>query len=61
MCVHMHLATPEFKSNFGNWSPDAALMNKQLTLTISVATEDFLYENAKSIAMFKGKVLILKP
>ena len=57
-----YTATPEFKSNFGNWSPDAALMNKQLKLfTISVATEDFLYENAKElIAMFKGKGLDLE-
>src|SRR5690606_10839852 len=44
-----------------DWSPDASLMNKQIKLfTISIATEDFLYENAKElIAMFRGKGLNL--
>src|ERR1044071_5602438 len=41
-------ATDEFSKNFSNWSPDAALINKQLKLfNISVATEDFLYESVK--------------
>jgi enterochelin esterase-like enzyme len=40
-----------------NYSPDAALINSQLKLfTISVGTEDFLYESVKkNIAMFKDK------
>jgi enterochelin esterase-like enzyme len=52
-------ATEEFKKNFASWSPDAALVNKQLKLfTISVGTEDFLYESVKqNIAMFKEKKL----
>jgi enterochelin esterase-like enzyme len=54
-----YTATEEFKKNFTNWSPDAAFMNKQLKLfTISVGTEDFLYESVKqNIAMFKEKNL----
>jgi len=54
-----YTATEEFKNNFTNWSPDAVLMNKQLKLfTISVGTEDFLYESVKqNIAMFKEKNL----
>jgi enterochelin esterase-like enzyme len=54
-------ATDEFSKNFSNWSPDAALINKQLKLfNISVATEDFLYESVKqNIAMFKEKKLNL--
>jgi len=54
-----YTATEEFKKNFTNWSPDTALMNKQLKLfTISVGTEDFLYESVKqNIAMFKEKSL----
>jgi enterochelin esterase-like enzyme len=50
-----YTATPEFKTNFGNWAPDADLMNKQLKLfTISIATDDFLYESVKeNIAMFE--------
>lgn len=56
-----YTATDEFKKNFANWSPDAVTMNKQLKLfTISVATEDFLYESVKqNIAMFKEKNLQL--
>lgn len=52
-----YTATDEFKDNFTNWSPDAANMNKQLKLfTISVGTEDFLYESVKkNIAMFQEK------
>ena len=42
--------------------PDAALINKQLKLfTISIATDDFLYESVKqNIAMFKEKNLNLQ-
>jgi len=55
-------ATDEFKKNFTNWTPDASAINKQLKLfTISVATQDFLYESVKqNIAMFKGKNLNLE-
>ena len=54
-----YTATDEFKTNFSNWSPDAALINKQLKLfSIYIATDDFLYENVKElIAMFKAKNL----
>jgi enterochelin esterase-like enzyme len=52
-----YTATEEFKKNFTNWSPDATKMNNQLKLfTISVGTEDFLYEPVKeNIAMFQAK------
>lgn len=51
--------TQEFKSNFGNWNPDAELMNKQLKLfTLYVGESDFLYESVKgNIAMFNEKGL----
>lgn len=54
--------TEEFRKNFANYSPDAAKMNKQLKLfTISVGTDDFLYESVKNnIAMFKSKGLNLE-
>ena len=54
-----YTATDEFKKNFTNWTPDATAMNKQLQLfSISVATEDFLYESVKqNIAMFQEKNL----
>lgn len=57
-----YTATPEFKSNFGNWNPDAKLLNDRLRLfTISIATDDFLYESVKeNIAMFKEKGLNLE-
>jgi enterochelin esterase-like enzyme len=57
-----YTATEEFKKNFTDWSPDAARMNSQLKLfTISIATEDFLYESVKAnIAMFKEKNLNLQ-
>lgn len=57
-----YTATEEFKKNFTDWSPDAELMNKQLKLfTISVGTEDFLYESVKqNIAMFRDKKLNVK-
>jgi enterochelin esterase-like enzyme len=50
-------ATEEFNKNFTNWSPDAAKINSQLKLfTISVGTEDFLYESVKkNLAMFEDK------
>ena len=55
-------ATEEFQKNFDNWSPDANKMNGQLKLfTISVGTEDFLYESVKkNITMFEGKKIKLK-
>ena len=58
-----YTATDEFQKNFSNWSPDASVINKQLKLfTISVGTEDFLYESVKqNIAMFQGKRLKLEP
>ncbi|HEY5825952.1 MAG TPA: alpha/beta hydrolase-fold protein [Cyclobacteriaceae bacterium] len=58
-----YTATEEFKSNFANWTPDASMMNKQLKLfTISVGTEDFLYESVKqNIAMFNEKKLKVDP
>ena len=54
--------TEEFRKNFATYSPDAAKMNKQLKLfTISVGTDDFLYESVKNnIAMFKSKGLNLE-
>ena len=57
-----YTATDEFKKNFSNWSPNASAMNKQLKLfTISVGTEDFLYESVKqNIAMFRDKKLNLE-
>ena len=57
-----YTATDEFKKNFSNWSPDASTMNKQLKLfTISVGTDDFLYESVKQdIAMFNEKQLNLQ-
>lgn len=56
-------ATEEFKKNFSEWSPNAETMNKQLKLfTISVGTEDFLYESVKqNIAMFQEKKIKLEP
>ncbi len=52
----------QFK-NFTNWSPDADALNKQLKLfTISVGTDDFLYEPVKqNIAMFNEKKVVVKP
>ena len=56
-----YTATEEFKKNFTDWSPNAKQLNKQLKLfTISVGTDDFLYEPVKqNIAMFKEKGLKL--
>lgn len=55
-------ATEEFQKNFTNWSPDADKINTQLKLfTISVGTEDFLYESVKkNIAMFEDKKIRVK-
>lgn len=55
-------ATEEFQKNFTNWTPDAEKINKDLKLfTISVGTEDFLYEPVKkNLAMFKEKNLTVK-
>lgn len=57
-----YTATDEFKKNFTNWNPDAARVNKELKLfTISVGTEDFLYESVKqNIAMFQDKKIKLQ-
>ncbi|MEO8472784.1 MAG: alpha/beta hydrolase-fold protein [Chryseolinea sp.] len=58
-----YTATDEFKKIFTNWSPDATRLNKQLKLfTISVGTDDFLYESVKqNIAMFQEKKIKLEP
>lgn len=55
--------TEEFQKNFTNWSPDAGKINNQLKLfTISVGTEDFLYESVKkNIAMFEERKIKVKP
>ncbi|HUH19688.1 esterase [Albibacterium sp.] len=57
-----YTATEEFQKNFSNYSPDADKINKQLKLfTISVGTDDFLYESVKkNIAMFEEKGIHLK-
>jgi enterochelin esterase family protein len=56
-------ATEEFQKNFNEWKPDAEKINNQLKLfTISVGTEDFLYDSVqKNIAFFKDKQIRLKP
>jgi len=58
-----YTATEEFQKNFTNWSPDAGKINKQVKLfSISVGTDDFLYESVKkNIAMFEEKKINLKP
>ena len=58
-----YTATEEFQKNFTNWSPNAGKINKQVKLfTISVGTDDFLYESVKkNIAMFEEKKINLKP
>lgn len=57
-----YTTTEEFRKNFTNWSPNADLINKQLKLfTISVGTEDFLYESVKqNVAMYKEKGINLE-
>lgn len=55
--------TEEFQKNFGPaYAPNADLLNKQLKLfTISVGTDDFLYQSVKqNIAFFEGKGIKLK-
>ena len=56
-------ATEEFQKNFTNWSPDADKINNQLKLfTISIGTEDFLFESVKkNIAMFEEKKIKVTP
>jgi enterochelin esterase family protein len=55
-------ATEEFQKNFTNYSPDANKINQQVKLfTISVGTEDFLYESVKNnITMFEEKKIKVK-
>jgi len=58
-----YTATEEFQKNFGNnYHPDSALINNRVKLfSISVGTEDFLYENAKQIiAMYGSKGIKVK-
>ncbi len=58
-----YTATEEFRNNFADWSPNAEQFNRQLKLfTISVGTDDFLYEPVKqNIANFQSKKINLKP
>lgn len=58
-----YTATDEFKKNFTEWTPDADKINQQLKLfTISVGTEDFLYESVKqNLAMFDQKKIKVEP
>lgn len=58
-----YTATDEFRKNFTDWSPDAKSINSNLKLfTISVGTDDFLYESVKNnIAMFEQKGIKVKP
>jgi enterochelin esterase-like enzyme len=58
-----YTATEEFQKNFTNWAPDAKKINKQLKLfTISVGTEDFLYESVQiNLLMFEAKKIHVKP
>ncbi|MCE7067197.1 esterase [Dyadobacter sp. CY326] len=57
-----YTATEEFQKNFSNYAPDANKINSQLKLlTISVGTDDFLYESVKkNIAMFEDKKIRVK-
>ncbi|MCF2446914.1 esterase [Dyadobacter sp. CY345] len=57
-----YTSTEEFQKNFSNYSPDANKINSQLKLfTISVGTEDFLFESVKkNIAMFEEKKIRVK-
>ena len=57
-----YTATEEFQKNFTNWAPDAGKINQQLKLfTISVGTEDFLYESVKqNLAMLNEKGVKVK-
>lgn len=58
-----YTATEEFQKNFTDWQPDAEKINKAVKLfTISVGTDDFLYESVqKNLAMFKEKKIEVKP
>lgn len=58
-----YTATEEFKKNFTDWNPNADQINKQVKLfTISVGTDDFLYESVKqNIAMFQEKKIKVEP
>lgn len=56
-------ATEEFGKNFGtSYSPNSTLVNNQVKLfSISVGTEDFLYESVKkNIAMYESKGIRVK-
>jgi len=57
-----YTATEEFKMNFTNWSPDAAMINQQLKLlALYCGTEDFLYESVKkNILFFESKKINVK-
>ncbi len=57
-----YTGTEEFQKNFTNWAPDAEKINKELKLfTISVGTEDFLYESVKkNLELFKEKNVNVK-
>ena len=52
-----YTATDEFKQNFTDWKPDAAMINKQLKLfALYCGTEDFLFESVKkNISYFEEK------
>lgn len=54
-----YTATEEFRKNFTHWTPDTALIEKQLKLFfISIAKEDFLYDSVlQVIKMFNEKKL----
>ncbi len=58
-----YTATDEFRKNFTDWNPNADIINKRLKLfTISVGTEDFLYESVKqNLAMFASKNIKVTP
>ena len=58
-----YTATDEFRKNFSDWNPDSKMINAKLKLfTISVGTEDFLYESVKNnLAMFEQKGIKVKP
>ncbi|PPK88475.1 enterochelin esterase family protein [Neolewinella xylanilytica] len=54
--------TEEFQRNFGDWEPDAAAINENLRLfTLSVGTDDFLYESVlQNIADFRAEGIELE-
>jgi enterochelin esterase-like enzyme len=56
-----YTVTEEFQKNFNSYSPEASLINQRLKLfSISVGTEDFLYESVKkNISFFREKNLEL--